>query len=86
MFTLVVVGVSVAYWYSVVITLVPHMMQLSHDTHGAGDVYFESAAVVTTLVLLGQYLELKARDVYKRQSQSHAKNVIAEMIKTTGTK
>jgi len=62
MFSLVVMGVSVAYWYSVIVMLVPHMMHLSRDTHGAGAVYFESAAVVTTLVLLGQYLELKARN------------------------
>lgn len=62
MFTLVVVGVSVAYGYSVIATVAPHLMPvMGSGHHGAGAVYFESAAVITTLVLLGQYLEQKAR-------------------------
>lgn len=61
MFTLVVVGVSVTYWYSVIVTLVPHVLELADDRQRAGGVYFESAAVITTFVLLGQYLELMSR-------------------------
>lgn len=61
MFSLVVVGVSVAYFYSVYATLIPQAMPALKHAHGAASVYFESAAVVTTLVLLGQYLEIRAR-------------------------
>ncbi len=62
MFTLIGLGVAVAYLYSVVATLVPEIFP--HSFRGHGDsvpVYFEAAAVITTLVLLGQVLELKAR-------------------------
>lgn len=62
MFTLIGLGVAVAYLYSVVATLFPEMFP--HSFRGHGDsvpVYFEAAAVITTLVLLGQVLELKAR-------------------------
>lgn len=60
MFTLVALGVSASYIYSVVLTLFPDAV--ARVTNGlALDVYFEAAAVITTLVLLGQVLELKAR-------------------------
>jgi Cu+-exporting ATPase len=62
MFTLIGLGVAVAYFYSVVATLVPQIFPDSfRDEMGNVPVYFEAAAVITTLVLLGQVLELKAR-------------------------
>ena len=62
MFTLIAVGVGVAYLYSVVAVLFPNIFPASFRTAGGEvDVYFEAAAVITTLVLLGQVLELKAR-------------------------
>ena len=62
MFTLIALGVAVAYGYSLVATLAPHIFPASFR-NGAGGVgvYFEAAAVITTLVLLGQVLELRAR-------------------------
>ncbi|HEX9842557.1 MAG TPA: YHS domain-containing protein, partial [bacterium] len=62
MFTLIGMGVGVAYGYSVVATLFPHLFPDSfRDAAGQVAVYFEAAAVITVLVLLGQVLELKAR-------------------------
>ena len=62
MFTLIGLGVGVAYGYSVVGTLVPQIFPESLRTmNGFPPVYFEAAAVITTLVLLGQVLELRAR-------------------------
>jgi len=62
MFTLIGLGVTVAYIYSVVATFVPGVFPASlRDPAGTVAVYFEAAAVITTLVLLGQVLELKAR-------------------------
>ncbi|HLG19940.1 MAG TPA: heavy metal translocating P-type ATPase, partial [Bdellovibrionota bacterium] len=62
MFTLIAMGVGVAYVYSVVATLFPRFFPASfHDPHGHVPIYFESAAVIVTLVLLGQVLELRAR-------------------------
>jgi Cu+-exporting ATPase len=62
MFTLIGLGVAVAYVYSLIATLVPQIFPASlRDELGNVPVYFEAAAVVTTLVLLGQVLELKAR-------------------------
>ncbi|GIQ78963.1 heavy metal translocating P-type ATPase [Bradyrhizobium sp. RD5-C2] len=62
MFTLIAMGVGVAYLYSVVATLVPQLFPPAfRDMHGAVAVYFEAAAVITVLVLLGQVLELRAR-------------------------
>ena len=61
MFTLIGLGVAVAYIYSVVATLFPGMFPESFRKDGVVMVYFEAAAVITTLVLLGQVLELKAR-------------------------
>jgi Cu+-exporting ATPase len=63
MFTLVSLGVSVAFIYSVVAMLAPHLFPESmRMEHGLVAVYFEAAAVITTLVLLGQILELRARN------------------------
>jgi len=62
MFTLIGLGVGVAYAYSVVATLAPGLFPASLRTMGGlVPVYFEAAAVITTLVLLGQVLELRAR-------------------------
>ena len=62
MFTLVALGTGVAYVYSVLAVLFPAMLPQGFRGHGGGvDVYFEAAAVITVLVLLGQVLELRAR-------------------------
>ncbi|HET7604824.1 MAG TPA: heavy metal translocating P-type ATPase [Sphingomicrobium sp.] len=62
MFTLIGMGVGVAYGYSVVATVAPGLFPTALRTMGgAVPVYFEAAAVITTLVLLGQLLELRAR-------------------------
>jgi P-type Cu+ transporter len=62
MFTLIGLGTGAAYLYSVAATLFPQFFPASfRDTHGGVAVYFEAAAVIITLVLLGQVLELRAR-------------------------
>jgi Cu+-exporting ATPase len=61
MFTLIAVGTGAAYLYSVVATLAPGFVPASFRMHGEVPVYFEAAAVITALVLLGQVLELAAR-------------------------
>ena len=62
MFTLIALGTGAAYVYSVAATLFPGAFPDSfRDHHGNVPVYFEAAAVITTLVLLGQVLELRAR-------------------------
>ena len=61
MFTLIAIGTGTAYGYSVVAALFPDVFPDSFRTHGEVAVYFEAAAVITTLVLLGQILELRAR-------------------------
>lgn len=62
MFTLIGLGVGVAYVYSIVAALVPDMFPASfRGRSGEVGTYFEAAAVIVTLVLLGQVLELKAR-------------------------
>ena len=62
MFTLIALGVGVAYIYSVVATISPGLFPHSFQTHeGRVGVYFEAAAVIVTLVLLGQVMELRAR-------------------------
>jgi Cu+-exporting ATPase len=61
MFTLIGLGVAVAYVYSVIAKVFPDAFPVSFREHGVVPVYFEAAAVITTLVLLGQVLELKAR-------------------------
>ncbi len=61
MFTLIATGVGVAYFYSAVAVLVPNIFPEAIKQNGALRLYFESAAVITVLVLLGQLLEAKAR-------------------------
>jgi Cu+-exporting ATPase len=62
MFTLIGLGVTVAYVYSLIATVFPEVFPHSFRGHdGTVPVYFEAAAVITTLVLLGQVLELRAR-------------------------
>jgi Cu+-exporting ATPase len=62
MFTLIAMGTGVAYAYSIVGTLAPQLFPSAfRDMDGAVEVYFEAAAVITVLVLLGQILELRAR-------------------------
>jgi Cu+-exporting ATPase len=63
MFTLIALGTGVAYAYSVIATLAPGLFPATLRGHGgAVAVYFEAAAVITVLVLLGQVLELRARE------------------------
>jgi Cu+-exporting ATPase len=67
MFTLIAIGVGTAYVYSVVATLFPGVFPHSFRSHGGEvGVYFDAAAVITTLVLLGQVLELQARSKTSR--------------------
>ncbi len=62
MFTLIALGTGASYIYSVVATLFPGLFPASLRAHGGqAGVYFETAAVITVLVLLGQVLELRAR-------------------------
>jgi Cu+-exporting ATPase len=62
MFTLIGLGVAVGYLFSVIAVLIPGIFPASfRDAEGNVPVYFEAAAVIVTLVLLGQVLELRAR-------------------------
>ncbi len=62
MFTLIAMGVGVAYVYSAVATLAPGIFpEAMRGMHGQPEVYFEAAAAIIALVLLGQVLELRAR-------------------------
>ncbi|MDR1990970.1 MAG: heavy metal translocating P-type ATPase [Acidobacteriaceae bacterium] len=61
MFTLIACGVGAAYGYSIVATVAPHLFPDSFRMHGDVAVYFEPAAAIIVLVLLGQVLELRAR-------------------------
>nr|WP_300046450.1 copper-translocating P-type ATPase [uncultured Nocardioides sp.] len=62
MFTLIAMGTGVAWTFSVVATLAPGIFPAAFREDGAVEVHFEAAAVITTLVLLGQVLELRARE------------------------
>ena len=63
MFTLIAMGTGVAYVYSLIGTVAPNIFPAAFRGHGgAVAVYFEAAAVITVLVLLGQVLELRARE------------------------
>src|SRR6266699_1346135 len=63
MFTLIAMGTGVAWVYSVIATLAPNIFPAAfRGPDGAAAVYFEAAAVITVLVLLGQVLELRARE------------------------
>ena len=74
MFTLIGLGTSAAYLYSVAATLFPWVFPVSfRDMQGGVSVYFEAAAVIITLVLVGQVLELRAR--------SRTGNAIRELLR-----
>ena len=73
MFTLIAMGTGTAYLFSVIATVVPGIFPASFLGHGGRpEVYFESAAIIITLVLLGQVLELRAR----RQTSSAIKALL----------
>jgi Cu+-exporting ATPase len=61
MFTLIAIGVGAAYLYSLAATVIPGVFPEGFRMHGAVEPYFDTAATVTILVLLGQVLELRAR-------------------------
>jgi Cu+-exporting ATPase len=61
MFTLIAMGVGVAYVYSTAATIAPRLFPSRNGMSGVPDVYFEAAAAIIALVLLGQVLELRAR-------------------------
>jgi P-type Cu+ transporter len=61
MFSLIAVGTLAAYVFSLVVVLVPGVIPEAFYEHGVAPLYFEAAAVIITLVLLGQVLELRAR-------------------------
>jgi Cu+-exporting ATPase len=80
MFTLIAIGVGTAYGYSVVAALLPDIFPHAFRGHsGEPAVYFEAAAIITTLVLLGQVLELRARS----QTSSAIKALLGLAPKTT---
>lgn len=73
MFTLIAIGVATSYIYSVIAILAPQIFPASfRNPQGTVDVYFEPAAVITALVLMGQVLELRAR--------SKTSNAIRELL------
>ncbi|MBP1687749.1 MAG: actP [Deltaproteobacteria bacterium] len=79
MFTLIAIGTGTAYAYSVIATLAPDIFPAAFRGHGGGvAVYFEAAAVITTLVLFGQVLELRAR----RQTSSAIRALLGLAPKT----
>ena len=88
MFTLIAIGTGAAFGYSIVATVFPNLFPDSFRGHGGEvAVYFEAAAVITTLVLLGQVLELHARS----QTSSAIKMLLglapktARIIRANGT-
>jgi Cu+-exporting ATPase len=87
MWTLVGLGVAIAYAYSVVATVAPQLFPASFVQHGRVGVYFEAAAVIASLTLLGQLLELRARS----QTSAAIKALLrlapktARRIRTDGT-
>lgn len=79
MFTLIAIGTGVAYLYSAVVTMLPRLIPEHLRGHEAvPHVYFETAAVIMTLVLLGQVLELRARG----QASSAIKALLGLLPKT----
>ena len=78
MFTLIALGVGAAYGYSVVATLAPGLFPDSFRMMGEVAVYFEPAAVIVVLVLLGQVLELRARS----RTSSAIRNLLGLAPKT----
>ena len=78
MFTLIALGTGTAYLYSLAATLAPGLFPASLRGHGGSiALYFEPAAVIVTLVLLGQVLELRAR--------SKTSSAISELLKLAPT-
>ena len=74
MFTLIALGVGAAYVYSAAATLVPGAVPGGfRDARRASTTYFETAAVITALVLLGQVLELRAREPDERRDPAAAR-------------
>ncbi len=61
MFTLIALGVGAAYFYSLAATLIPGLFPEGFQMHGRVEPYYDTAAMVTVLVLLGQVLEIRAR-------------------------
>jgi Cu+-exporting ATPase len=61
MFTLIAMGVGAAYLYSAAATVIPQAFPVGFRMHGGVETYFDTAVVITLLVLLGQVLELRAR-------------------------
>ena len=78
MFTLIGIGVGAAYAYSAAATLAPGLFPAGFQMHGAVETYFDTAAVITVLVLLGQVLELRARS----QTSSAIKQLLGLAPKT----
>ncbi|MET0390083.1 MAG: HAD-IC family P-type ATPase, partial [Polyangiales bacterium] len=79
MFTLIAMGTGAAYLYSLLVVLFPSLLPEAFIGHGGQPpVYFEAAAVITTLVLLGQVLELRARS----QTSSALKSLLGLAPKT----
>ena len=70
MFTLIGVGVGAAYLYSAIAAALPGIFPDSFKHHGEIDLYFEAATVITVLVLLGQWLEARARSQTGKAIQS----------------
>lgn len=70
MFTLIALGTGAAYLFSLIALIFPDALPASFKTGTQGPLYFEAAAVITTLVLLGQVLELKARSRTSHAIQS----------------
>jgi P-type Cu+ transporter len=88
MFTLIAMGTGAAFFYSVIAVLFPQVFPAAfRGAHGEVPVYFEAAAAITTLVLLGQVLELRARS----QTSSAIKSLlklsprIARLVRADGT-
>lgn len=87
MFTLIAIGTGSAYLYSLIALLFPQIFPETFKRQGTLEIYFEAAAIITTLVLLGQVLELKARS----QTSSAIKTLLglrpktARIIRSNGT-
>jgi len=78
MFTLIMLGVGAAYGYSVVAVLFPHLFPDSFRQGGGVQLYFEAGAVITTLILFGQWMESRAR----RQTGQAIKGLLDLAAKT----
>lgn len=75
MFTLIAMGTGAAWVYSVIATLTPDIFPAAFQApDGSVAVYFEAAAVITALVLLGQVLELRARELRRNQGAAQPRS------------